>query len=138
MCINISFVCHVQMSKYMYKKPRHLFIKKLYFDFFQTSYIYIYIYIYIMGIYLCVFLFKTMCLWGSPHKIFMLSSVGFVIFLVRNLLLGLTPEKFLKFGIFPNDSSSPHRGTGAGWLDWLLLNQLLTIAFRAQTYTPMC
>ena len=57
----------VQMSKYMYKKPRHLFIKKLYFGFFQTFkgwkklrynffinkclafsiYIYMYIYIYI-------------------------------------------------------------------------------------------
>ena len=24
------------MSKYMYKKPRHLFIEKLYFGFFQT------------------------------------------------------------------------------------------------------
>ena len=28
----------------MYKKPRHLFIKKLYFGFFQTIKAYIYIY----------------------------------------------------------------------------------------------
>ena len=34
--ICINFVCHVRMSKYMYKKPRHLFIQKLYFGFFQT------------------------------------------------------------------------------------------------------
>ena len=36
MYIYLNFVCHVQMSKYMYKKLRHLFIQKLYFDFFQT------------------------------------------------------------------------------------------------------
>ena len=45
MCINISFVCHVQMSKYMYKKPRHLFIPKLYFG-FKPYIFHIYIYIY--------------------------------------------------------------------------------------------
>ena len=32
----MNFVCHVQMSKYMYKKPRHLFIQKLYYSLFQT------------------------------------------------------------------------------------------------------
>ena len=32
----IYFACHVQMSKYIYKKPRHLFTKNLYFGFFQT------------------------------------------------------------------------------------------------------
>ena len=34
--ICINFICHVQMSKYIFKKPRHLFSKKLYFGFFQT------------------------------------------------------------------------------------------------------
>ena len=33
-CIN--FVCHVQMSNNIYKKPRHLLTKKLYFGFFQN------------------------------------------------------------------------------------------------------
>ena len=34
--IYINFVCQVLMSKYIYKKLRHLFTKKLYFGFFQT------------------------------------------------------------------------------------------------------
>ena len=34
--IYIDFVCQVLMSKYIYKKLRHLFTKKLYFGFFQT------------------------------------------------------------------------------------------------------
>ena len=116
--ICINFVCHVQMSKHMYEKPRHLFIKKLY--------IYINVYIYNIYIYMYIYIYIYVYIWGL--RFFMLSSVGFVIFLVRNLLLGLTPEKFLKFGIFPNDSSSSHRGTDEGWLDcyclinyWLLL-----------------
>ena len=33
---NELIVCHVQMSKYMHKKPRHLFIQKIYFGFFQN------------------------------------------------------------------------------------------------------
>ena len=39
----INLVFHAQMLKYMYKKPRHLFIKKLYFGFFQTFKDYIHI-----------------------------------------------------------------------------------------------
>ena len=31
-----NFECRVQMPKYIFKKPRHLFTKKLYFGFFQT------------------------------------------------------------------------------------------------------
>ena len=31
-----------------------------------------------------------------------------------NLLLGFTPKNFLKFDIFPGESSSPHRGTETG------------------------
>ena len=34
--IYINFLCQVLMSKYIYKKLRHLFTKKLYFGFFQT------------------------------------------------------------------------------------------------------
>ena len=34
--IYINFVCQVLMSKYIYKKLRHLYTKKLYFGFFQT------------------------------------------------------------------------------------------------------
>ena len=30
------YICHVLMSKYIYKKLRHLFTKKLYFGFFQN------------------------------------------------------------------------------------------------------
>ena len=75
------------------QEPRHLFIKKLYFGFFQTFKAYIYIYI------------------GSPNKIFILSPAGFFISPVRNLLLGLTPENFLKFEIFSGESSRPHRRT---------------------------
>ena len=44
----------------------------------------------------------------------MLSSVGFVISLVRNLLLGFTPENFSKFQIFPSEPSIPHWGTETG------------------------
>ena len=28
------------------------------------------------------------------------------------LIVGLTPETFLEFEVFPGESSSPHRGTG--------------------------
>ena len=44
-----------------------------------------------------------------------LSPAGFVISLVRNLLLGLNPENFLKFEIFHGGSSSPHRATETGY-----------------------
>ena len=42
---------------------------------------------------------------------FVVSSISFFFSPVENLLQGLTPEKFLKFGIFPSESSSPHRVT---------------------------
>ena len=42
---------------------------------------------------------------------FAVSPVGFLISPVKNLLLGLTSEKFWKFGIFPGESRSPCRGT---------------------------
>ena len=44
-CIYINFACHVQMSKFMFKKPRHLFIKNIYFGSLLRFHIYIYIYI---------------------------------------------------------------------------------------------
>ena len=98
----------------MCKKPRHLFINKLYIGFFQTfkAYFHIYIYIYI-GICVCV-LFETVCLRRSPRKVSILSPAGFVISPVKNLLLGLTPENILKFEIFPGETSSPHRDTETG------------------------
>ena len=46
--------------------------------------------------------------------IFILFPAGFVISPVRNLLVGRTPEKFLKFEIFPVEPSSPHRSTDTG------------------------
>ena len=91
------------------QEPRHLFIKKLYFGFFQTFKAYIYIYI------------------GSPNKIFILSQAGFFISPVKNLLLGLTPENFLKFKIFPGESSRPHRGTETGCLGLCPLSSILRI-----------
>ena len=39
---------------------------------------------------------------------------GFVISPVRNSLLGLTPENFLKFEIFPSDSSNLQQGIETG------------------------
>ena len=51
---------------------------------------------------------------NSPRWIIISSPVGFLISPEENLLLGLTPEKFGKFGIFSCESSSPHRGTEAG------------------------
>ena len=51
---------------------------------------------------------------SSLRWIFISSPVGFLISPVENLLLGLTPEMFLKLGIFPGESSSPYRGTETG------------------------
>ena len=60
----------------------------------------------------CVcFLFKTVCLWASPRKIFILSRAGFVISPVRNLMLYLN---VLRFKIFPDESSSLVWGTETG------------------------
>ena len=64
--------------------------------------------------YVYVYILKTVCLWGYPRKIFMLSLAGFVISPVGNLVQALTPENFLKFKIFRGESSSPHRGTETG------------------------
>ena len=60
----INFVCHTQMSKYMYK-IRYLFIKKLYFGFFKNIYTYKYIYE------LC------MPLWDKCRKIFWQKDISF-------------------------------------------------------------
>ena len=64
--------------------------------------------------YVYVYILKTVCLWGYPRKIFMLSRAGFVISPVGNLVQALTPENFLKFKIFRGESSSLHRGTETG------------------------
>ena len=50
---------------------------------------------------------------GNPVD-FVISQVGFLISLVENLLVGLTPENFWKIYIFPKESSSPHWGTETG------------------------
>ena len=44
--IYINFVCHVLMSKYIYKKRRHLFTNKLYFGLYIYIFIFIYLYCY--------------------------------------------------------------------------------------------
>ena len=61
-----------------------------------------------------MFLSQSNIFINSPRWIFISFPVGFVISPVENLLLGLTPEKFWKFGIFPGESSSHHRGTETG------------------------
>ena len=98
---------------FSYKEHTYIYMFVcIYIYIFIYIYIHIYIYIY-MGIYAFVFPFKTVCLWGSPHKIFKSSPAVFVLSPVRKLLLGLTPEN-LKFEIFLGESSSPHRGTDTG------------------------
>ena len=62
---------------------------------------------------------------------FRLSPVGFLISPVENLLLGLTPEKFLKFGIFHGESSSPYRGTETG-----CITVLMRSVFYVNSLTP--
>ena len=78
-----------------------------------------------MGIYMCVFYLKQCACEVLPHKIFILSPAGFVISSVRNLLLCLTPENFLKFEIFPGESSSPHRGSETGYLEIIISTLLI-------------
>ena len=51
---------------------------------------------------------------SSSHCFFMSFMVGFVVTPVENILLGLTPEKFRKFGISPSEVSSPHKGAVTG------------------------
>ena len=106
----------------------HTYIHTYIYIYYIYTHTYTYIYIHIWGYMSVCFLFKAVCLWGSPRKIFILFPAGFVISPVRNLLLGLTPEKFLKFEIFPGESSSPHQGTetgcfkrGLNWLGWHLI-----------------
>ena len=81
---------------------------------------------------------------NSPRWIFISSPVGFVVssldFLispVENLLLGLTPEKFWKFDIFPGESSSPYRGTETGCIQLLLSNSREHSTNKRSTYYPM-
>ena len=81
---------------------------------------------------------------SSPHWIFISSLVGFVVSLVgfvisrvENLLLGLTPEKFWKFGIFPGESSSPYRGTETGCIQLLRSNSREHSTSKRSTYYPI-
>ena len=61
-----------------------------------------------------MFLSQSNIFISSPRRNFISSPVGyvfsplgFIISPVENVLLGLTPGKFWKFGIFPGESSSP-------------------------------
>ena len=62
---------------------------------------------------------------------FVVSPVGILISPVENLLLGLTPEKFLKFGIFHGESSIPYRGTKTGCITILMRS-----VFYVNSFTP--
>ena len=62
---------------------------------------------------------------------FVVSPVGILISPAENLLLGLTPEKFLKFGIFHGESSIPYRGTKTGCITILMRS-----VFYVNSFTP--
>ena len=64
-----------------------------------------------------MFLSQSNIFSSSPRWILISSSMGFVVSPVENLLLGLTPEKFRKFGILPGESSSPYRRTETGCIN---------------------
>lgn len=61
-----------------------------------------------------IFVSSPRCIFISSPVDFVISQVGFLISLVENLLVGLTPENFWKIYIFPKESSSPHWGTETG------------------------
>ena len=58
-----------------------------------------------------MFLSQSNILISSLPWIFISSPVGFLTSPVENLLLGLTPQKFWKFGIFPSELWSPYPST---------------------------
>ena len=45
---------------------------------------------------------------------FVINPVGFLISTIKDFPLGLNPEKFLEFKIFPVELSSSHRHTETG------------------------
>ena len=57
----------------------------------------------------------------------MLSPVGFVVSPVESLHLGLTPEKFRKFQIFPGESTIPRRDTETGCPELLVVRQTCNV-----------
>ena len=67
---------------------------------------------------------------SSPRWIFVSSLVGFVVSLVENLLIDLTPKNVWKFSIFPGELSGLHQGTetgcsrGGGTLIWYPLKRI--------------
>ena len=63
-----------------------------------------------------IFISSPLWIFISSLVGFIVSTVGFLIFPLENVLLGLTPEKFWKFGIFPGESSSPSWGIETGCL----------------------
>ena len=63
---------------------------------------------------MCVFfIYNSVFVRLSPQD-FHIIPASFVISPVRNLLPGLTSKNFLKFEIFPGESSPPYRVTETG------------------------
>ena len=57
----------------------------------------------------------------------MLSPVGFAVSPVESLHLGLTPEKFRKFQIFPGESTIPRSDTETGCPELLVVRQTCNV-----------
>ena len=82
----------------------------------------------------------------SPPVGFVVSPMSFLISPVENLLLGLTTEKFWKFGIFYGTSSGPHRGTETGCILSYTSNHIVVVLavcpafydFYSKFYTFAC
>ena len=66
---------------------------------------------------ICMYIFKLaqyICHFALLDFNIIPGPVGFVVSPVGNLLLGLTPENFAKFDIFPSELRSPYRTTKTG------------------------
>ena len=66
-------------------------------------------------IYVCVFCLKKCVCEVLPARFSYYPRWVLLSVPVRSLLLGLTPENFLKFEVFPGESGRPHWGTEAGF-----------------------
>ena len=94
-----SFACHLQMSKYMYQKPRHSFIKKLYFGFFQTFKGYMYIWEY-MCVFVCIFYFTVSVFVMFSPQDFNIIPGGFGYLPGEKIAARSHPEKSFKIWNF--------------------------------------
>ena len=107
-CIKNQVIYLLKSNTLLFSKPS----KDIYYIYIHNIY-----YIYMVCVFVCIFYLKQFVfLWGSPRKILTLPPAGLVTSRVRKLLLGLTPKNFLKFEIFPGESSSPNRATETGYL----------------------